>query len=142
LTYFIVKVATGIVNTYGPPGRPVFFKGHLVLKTLSARGLLKWVLVAFFACAGLLNIFATAPLLAEYRQWGYPWWFHYATGLLELSSAFLQARRMTNKAGIALGATVMAAAVITLAMQQAWLHAAFPLLIFLSLIASRITHQP
>jgi hypothetical protein len=82
LAYFIVKVATGIVNTYGPPGRPIFFKGHLVLKTLSARGLLKWVLVAFFACAGLLNIFATAPLLAEYRQWGYPWWFHYATGLL------------------------------------------------------------
>jgi hypothetical protein len=99
LAYFIVKVATGIVNTYGPPGRPIFFKGHLVLETLSARGLLKWVLVAFFACAGLLNIFATAPCSRNIGNGDTPGGF------------------------------------ITPPV-------CFPLLIFLALIASRITHQP
>lgn len=109
---------------------------------VSWRGLSKWGLVAFFVFAGLLNIFATAPLLAEYRRWGYPGWFHYATGLLELSSAFLQARRMTSQSGIGLGAAIMAAAVLTLAFHQEWGHAVFPLLIFFALIASRITNQP
>jgi hypothetical protein len=67
---------------------------------------------------------------------------HYATGLLELSSAVLQARRSTNRVGIGPGAAVMAAAAITLAMQQEWLHAGFPLLVVLALTTSRITHQP
>jgi len=115
---------------------------QLTSKALSWRGSLKWALVAFFVCAGLLNVVATAPLLAEYQRWGYPGWMHYATGLLELSSAFLQARRKTNSAGIGLGGAVMAAAVLTLAIQQEWLHAVFPLLVFLALVTSRITHQP
>ncbi|NHZ96377.1 DoxX family protein [Massilia sp. CCM 8734] len=117
-------------------------KKKFILKTVSWRGLLKWVLIAFFVCAGLLNVFATAPLLAQYRRWGYPGWMHDATGLLELSSAFFQARRMTHTAGIALGGAVMAAAALTLVIQQEWLHALFPMLVFLALITSRITHQP
>ena len=105
------------------------------------RGLLKWSLVSFFVFAGLLNVFATASLLAEYRRWGYPGWMHYATGLLELSSAILQARKNTNRIGVALGAAVMLAAALTLAIQGEWLHAVFPALVLLALITSRITHQ-
>lgn len=115
--------------------------------SVSWRGLLKWALVAFFVCAGLLNVFATAALLDEYRRWGYPGWMHVVTGLLELSSAFLQARPKTNSAGIALAGAVMAAAALTLAIQQEWLHALVPMLVFFALIASRrtaptLTHQP
>lgn len=117
-------------------------KKKFILKTVPWRGLLKWVLVAFFVCAGLLNVFATAPLLAEYRRWGYPGWMHHATGLLELSSAFLQARSRTSTAGIVLGGAVMTAAALTLAMQQEWLHALFPMLVLFALITSRSTHQP
>ena len=98
--------------------------------------------INFFGTAGLLNVFATAPLLAEYRRWGYPGWMHYASGVLELSSASLRARRLTSKAGIALGSAVMVAAVLTLAIQQEWLHAVFPSLVFLILITSCITYQP
>ena len=117
-------------------------KGRRGWKAISWRGLLKWVLVAFFAFAGLLNVFGTAPLLAEYQRWGYPGWFHYVTGVFELSSALLQTQRTTNKAGIALGAAVMAAAFLTLVLQQEQLHAAFPLLVFFALIISRTTTQP
>lgn len=119
-----------------------FSKDKFILKAVSWHDMSKWILVAFFLFAGLLNIFATSLLLAEYRRWGYPGWFHYVTGLLELSSALLQARRTTHHAGIVLGAAVMAAAVLTLAIRQEWLHAVFPLLVFFALITSRITHQP
>jgi len=111
-------------------------------RTLSWRGLLKWALVAFFVCAGLLNIFAPDSLLAEYRRWGYPASMHYATGLLELSSAVLQARMTTNRVGVVLGAAVMLAAALTLAIQGEWLHAIFPALVLLALITSHITRQP
>lgn len=111
-------------------------------KAIPWRGLLKWGLVGFFAFAGLLNVFGTAPLLVEYRRWGYPAWFHYVTGVFELSSALLQTRRTTDKAGVALGAAVMAAAFLTLVFQHEWLHAAFPLLVFFALIISRTTTQP
>jgi len=120
------------MSTSSKPGSSAF----------SWRGLLTWSLVAFFACAGLLNVFATDPLLAEYRRWGYPGWMHYLTGLLELASAVLQARKGTNKFGVGLGALVMLAAVLTLAIHREWLHAVFPALVLLALITSRITHQP
>ncbi|MFK3737570.1 DoxX family protein [Massilia sp. TN1-12] len=120
------------ISAYGKP----------LWKSITWRGLLQWVLVAFFALAGLLNMLGTAALLAEYRRWGYPGWFHYVTGTLELSSALLQARRTTAKVGAALGAAVMAAAFLTLVFHREWLHAAFPLTVFFALIVSRTTIQP
>lgn len=113
-----------------------------ILKTTAWRGPLTWLLVAFFVSAGLLNVVGTASLLAEYRRWGYPGWFHYVTGVFELSSALLLARRTTHTAGVVLGAAVMAAACVTLVFQREWLHAAFPLLVFFALIVSRTTTQP
>ncbi len=111
-------------------------------KAESRRRSLKWILVAFFTFAGLLNVFGTASLLAEYRRWGYPGWFHYVTGIFELSSAFLQIRKATNNAGVTLGAAVMAAAFLTLVFHHEWLHAAFPLLVLFALVMSRTTTQP
>ena len=54
---------------------------------------------------------------------------HYATGVLELSSAVLQSRTTSNKVGVALGAAVMLAAALTLAIHREWLHAVFPALV-------------
>ena len=109
-----------------------------ILRTISWRALVTWGLVAFFVFAGLLNIFAPVSLVEDYQRWGYPGWFHYATGSLELLSAFLQARRATSKAGVVLAASVMGVAVITLLIYHEWLHAPFPLLIFVTLSAKLI----
>lgn len=128
------------VATFGPDARSS--GGRPRWTAISWRELLKWVLVAFFACAGLLNVLGTVSLLSEYRRWGYPGWFHYVTGTLELSSALLQTRRTTAKAGVALGAVVMAAAFLTLVFHDEWLHAAFPLLVLVALFMSRTTTQP
>lgn len=46
---------------------------------------LRWALAAFFVFGGFGNIFASQTILADYVRWGYPHWFHYVTGLLELS---------------------------------------------------------
>lgn len=105
------------------------------MRAISWRAFLKWGLVGFFIFAGLLNIFAPIPLLEDYLRWGYPGWFHYATGSLELLSAFLQGRRATSKAGVMLGASVMGVAVVTLLIYHEWLHAVFPSLIFVTLAA-------
>lgn len=109
-----------------------------ILRAISWRALLTWGLVAFFVFSGLLNIFAPTPLIEDYLRWGYPGWFHYSTGSLELLSAFLQGRRATSKAGVVLGALILGAAVITLLIYHEWLHATFPLLIFLALAAKLI----
>lgn len=106
------------------------------MRAISWRALLTWGLVAFFLFAGLLNTFAPAPLREDYLRWGYPSWFHCATGAVEILSASLQVRRATSKAGVVPGMLVMGVAVITLLMYHEWLHAAFPLLIFVALAAT------
>ena len=108
------------------------------MRAISWRTLLTWSLVAFFLFAGLLNIFAPGPLREDYLSWGYPGWFHYATGSLELLSAVLQGRRATSKVGVILGALVMGVAVVTLLIYHDWLHATFPLLIFVALAGKLI----
>jgi hypothetical protein len=106
-----------------------------LLRALSWRAFLTWGLITFFVFAGLLNVFAPAPLREDYLRWGYPSWFHYTTGAVEFLSALLQGRRATSKAGVVLGALVMGVAVLTLLIYHEGLHAAFPFLIFVALAA-------
>jgi hypothetical protein len=94
---------------------------------------LKWGLVGFFMIAGLLNLAAPAPLAADYLRGGYPGWFHYMTGTLELLSAILQARRATRTVGLVLGVSLMGAAVATLIVHREWPHATLPALISVAL---------
>jgi len=84
--------------------------------------------------AGFLNIIAPEPLRADYLRWGYPGWFHYATGALEWSSAVLLIRHGTRKAGAMLGGLIMGAAIMTLLLHREWLHAIFPALFFFVLV--------
>lgn len=102
-------------------------------KRIGWQPVLSWDLAAFFVFAGLLNIVAPASLLQDYERWGYPAWFHYATGALELLSAALLAWPARKKSGAALGMLVMAAAVVTLVINGEWPHAAIPVLILVAL---------
>lgn len=103
------------------------------MRVLAWRALLKWTLVGFFTIAGLLNLAEPAPLAADYLRWGYPDWFHYVTGTLELLTAFLQSRRATRVVGLVLGVSLMGAAVVTLLVHREWPHATLPALIFIAL---------
>jgi hypothetical protein len=58
---------------------------------------------------------------------GYPSWFHFVTGSLELTTAVLLARAQTRLWGAALGGAVMLAALATVTLHGDFGHGAAPL---------------
>jgi len=93
------------------------------------RQVLAWALAAFFVAGSLGNIFAPRSILEEYVRWGYPHWFHFVTGSLELTTAVLIALAPTRLWGAALGCTVMCAALGTVIIYGEYTHAAPPLVV-------------
>lgn len=102
--------------------------------------LLNGLLVAFFLFGGFGNVFASEGILADYAQWGYPAWFHYLTGALELSTAALLLFARTRLAGAMLGGAVMIAAAGTVVVHADYLHAIPPVLV-LALVYFAIRRQ-
>jgi len=61
----------------------------------SWKTLLAYLLATFFLVGAVGNIFASDDMAADYARWGYPAWFHYLTGLLELiASALLMSKSL------------------------------------------------
>jgi hypothetical protein len=86
-------------------------------------------LAAFFVVGSLSNIFAPGSIYEEYLRWGYPHWFHFVTGSLELTTAVLLAQERTRLWGSALGCTVMLAALATVALHGEYGHGMPPLIV-------------
>jgi hypothetical protein len=85
-------------------------------------------LAAFFVVGSLSNIFAFGSIHEEYLRWGYPPWFHFVTGLLELTTAVLLAQARTRVWGAALGCAVMVAALATVMLHGEYGHGVPPLI--------------
>ena len=75
--------------------------------------LLSWALAAFFTVAFFINTFAVKVVVPEYRRWGYPDWFHFVSGGLDLAVALLLAMAVTRLFGVALGIGIMLVAIAT-----------------------------
>jgi len=101
--------------------------GHL--SKISWRQVLAWALAAFFVAGSLGNLLAPHTIIEEYVRWGYPHWFHFVTGSLELTAAVLLARASSRLWGAALGCTVMCAALGTVIIHGEYAHAAPPLVV-------------
>ena len=99
------------------------------MTSLPWRAILAWLLAAFFLLGGPLNIFPSATILADYDRWGYPDGFNRVTGLLEWTAALLILLRRTRFYGSLLGATVMAAAALTVMLHGEFGHAGPPLIV-------------
>lgn len=97
------------------------------LSRISWRQVLPWALAGFFVMGGLSNIVAPRSIFEEYLKWGYPHWFHFVTGSLELMTAVLLARARTRLWGSALGCTVMLAALATVTLHGEYGHGVAPL---------------
>ena len=93
------------------------------------RQVLAWALAAFFVAGSLGNLFAPRSIYEEYLKWGYPHWFHFVTGSLELTAAVLLARAPSRLWGAVLGCTIMCAALGTVIMHGEYAHAALPLVV-------------
>ena len=93
-----------------------------------------WLLVAAFFGAGLFNAVGTRAALEGFVRWGYPSWWHWVTGGLEVLTAALIAMPLVRAVGLGLGATVIVVASLTVLRHREYLHLA-PLGMFLALIA-------
>jgi hypothetical protein len=99
------------------------------MSKFSWRQISPLVLAAFFAVGSLSNIVAPRSIFEEYLKWGYPHWFHFVTGSLELMTAVLLARARTQQWGSALGCTVMLAALATVTVHGEYGHGVAPLVV-------------
>jgi DoxX-like family len=96
--------------------------------------ILTWTLAAFFGLGFVVNTFAVSRVGPDYRRWGYPDWFHFVTGGLELIVALLLPTRGTRLIGAALGCAIMFAAAGTLACHREFKRVGPPLIVFLLLV--------
>ncbi|WP_027210015.1 DoxX family protein [Burkholderia sp. WSM2232] len=99
------------------------------MSKISWHRVLPLVLAAFFVTGSLSNIVAPQSIIEEYLKWGYPHWFHFVTGSLELLSAVLLARAPTRLWGSALGCIVMVAALLTVTVHGEYFHGVAPLVV-------------
>lgn len=99
------------------------------MSKISWHQVLPFVLAAFFVVGALSNIFAPGSIYQEYLKWGYPSWFHFVTGTLELTAAVLLLRAPSRLLGVALGCTVMLAALATVIVHGEYGHAIPPLVV-------------
>jgi hypothetical protein len=99
--------------------------------------ILAWAVAAFFTLGAVINVLAPGSTAAEYRRWGYPDWFHFVTGALELATAVLLAVTATRLLGAGLGGAVMLAAAGTVIVHGEYVRAAPPIavLILLAVVA-------
>ncbi len=97
-----------------------------------------WLLVAAFFGAGLFNAIGTSGTKNDFARWGYPRWWNILTGGLEIASAVLIALPVGRLLGLALGAVIIAAAVLTVLRHRDFSHLA-PLSVFVALIALAAT---
>ena len=92
------------------------------------------LLTVFFAIGGLINIIAPGRIADEFLEWGYPSWFHFLTGSLEIVTAVLLVRSKTRFLGVILGALVMLAAAATVLMHHLTSRVVPPTTVFALLV--------
>jgi hypothetical protein len=94
---------------------------------------LAWALAAFFVLGFLINTFAVSKVGREYKRWGYPDWFHFVSGGLDLVVALLLPTTLTRPFGVLLGCAIMLAAMTTVIYHREYLRAAPPFVVFVLL---------
>ena len=97
-----------------------------------------WLLVAGFFGAGLFNAIGTPGTKSDFARWGYPRWWSVVTGGLEMMSAVLIALPVSHILGLALGAVIIAAGILTVLRHRDFSHLV-PLSMFVALIAVAVT---
>ena len=91
-------------------------------------------LAAFFVVGFVINTFMVKLVGPEYRRWGYPEWFHFVSGGLELMVALLLPAMATRLFGVALGSAIMLAAIAAVVWHREYRRAVPPLGVFILLV--------
>jgi len=97
-----------------------------------------WLLAAAFFGAGVFNAIGTSRTQSDFARWGYPRWWNVLTGGLEIMTAVLITLPGSRNVGLALGAAIIAAAVMTV-LRHRDLSQLVSLGVFVALIALAAT---
>ncbi len=82
--------------------------------------ILSWVLALIFLLSGGAKLAGLAFEIAAFERWGYPLWFMYLTGALEVAGGLgLLLKRLSALAGVCL-ALLMVGAVVTHILHAEW----------------------
>jgi hypothetical protein len=103
------------------------------MSNLSWITLFTWALAAFFVAGAVINTFAVKMVGPEYHRWGYPDWFHFVSGALELAVALLLPAMQTRLIGVGLGSAIMLAAIATVVRHREYRRAAPPFIVLVLL---------
>jgi hypothetical protein len=89
-----------------------------------------WALSAFFVLGFVINSFAVKLVGPDYRRWGFPDWFHFVSGGMDLAVALLLPMPATRPFGVALGCAIMFVAAATVIRHREYHRAMPPILVF------------
>lgn len=88
------------------------------------------VLALVFLMAGTMKILAVDPLPDNYIKWGYPLWFLYVVGSIEILGAFVLVLRKYASLGALVLGGVMFGAFITHLVTAQWAALIAPVVLF------------
>ena len=97
--------------------------------------ILTWLPVLAFFGAGAFNALGRNSTRSDFVRWGYPAWWCYVTGALEMATAVLIAVPATRVGGLMLGAVVILAAIVTVLRHRDFSHL-MPLGVFAALLVA------
>jgi DoxX-like protein len=103
------------------------------MSSISWVEFLAFVLAAFFVFGFVINTFAVKLVGPEHHRWGYPDWFHFVSGGMDLAVALLLPAEVTRPVGVALGCGIMLVAVATVVRHREYRRAVPPLIVFILL---------
>ncbi|MGF6606482.1 putative membrane protein [Paraburkholderia sp. WSM4175] len=100
----------------------------------SLESILATIVAVLFAVAGVVNLVRPGAVKRDFARWGYPAWFQWLCGALELLSAALLLGQQTRVLGLTLAGAIMIGAVFTLLRNREPFRHLAPALIFSALI--------
>ena len=103
------------------------------MRKIKLGRILSVALAVFFLAGALGNLLGPDAIIEEYQRWGYPVWFRFVTGTLELTTAWLLIRPRRQIFGVLLGSAEMTAALLTLLIHGEFLHALAPVAVLMLL---------
>ena len=103
------------------------------------ESILAMIVAAMFAVAGVVNIARLGAAKRDFARWGYPAWFQWLCGALELLSAALLVGQQTRVLGLTLAGAIMLGALFTLLRNREPFGHFAPALVFSALIVVTVT---
>lgn len=104
----------------------------------SFESILAMILALLFAVAGVVNLAGLGAVKRDFARWGYPAWFHWLCGALELLCAALLLGQQTRISGLALASAIIIGVLFTVLRNRESFGHLTPALIFSALIVATV----